>query len=308
MEDKALVGIGWFFFWREHGGEGGDAGFPWHRHPVNRTANPRGRPLGGPTSRMLTFLSGYSPSNGTSPSWALSIPTWLRRPAAKFPGAAAVSLATRGRRNCRRRRPLMHAMIAINILVEGGAVLTGIALAVVGEENGGGAGGDLRFLRNHCFLCLTNFLSGRGVPAGDVWNWRAVTSPGLLLPVVGGHGGAGAGNACARLPRAAVPDPRTAEFIHKSQEQMAGIPGLRIWYAVMAVAFAPFAEYLFRGCFSGRWTGVGRLARGDWKRGLFCDLSSSAFLVAGGSVGNRQRADFQKNRAARAGGNPAHGI
>ena len=42
--------------------------------------------------------------------------------------------------------------------------------------------------------------------------------------------------------------PYTAEIIQKSQEQMAGIPGLRVSYAIMAVGFAPFAEeYLFRG-------------------------------------------------------------
>jgi membrane protease YdiL (CAAX protease family) len=42
--------------------------------------------------------------------------------------------------------------------------------------------------------------------------------------------------------------PATAEMIRKSQEEMAKVPNLRISYAVMAVAFAPFAEeYLFRG-------------------------------------------------------------
>jgi membrane protease YdiL (CAAX protease family) len=42
--------------------------------------------------------------------------------------------------------------------------------------------------------------------------------------------------------------PVVDEIIRQSQEQMAKIPDLRISYAVMAVAFAPFAEeYLFRG-------------------------------------------------------------
>jgi len=42
--------------------------------------------------------------------------------------------------------------------------------------------------------------------------------------------------------------PVTAEIIRKSQEQMARIRNLRLWYAVMAVGLAPFAEeYLFRG-------------------------------------------------------------
>lgn len=42
--------------------------------------------------------------------------------------------------------------------------------------------------------------------------------------------------------------PATAEIIRKSQEEMSKIAGLRVSYAVMAVALAPFAEeYLFRG-------------------------------------------------------------
>jgi membrane protease YdiL (CAAX protease family) len=42
--------------------------------------------------------------------------------------------------------------------------------------------------------------------------------------------------------------PAVDEMIRQSQEQMAKMPDLRISYAVMAVAFAPFAEeYLFRG-------------------------------------------------------------
>jgi membrane protease YdiL (CAAX protease family) len=42
--------------------------------------------------------------------------------------------------------------------------------------------------------------------------------------------------------------PASAEIIRKSQEEMAKVSGLRASYAIMAVAFAPFAEeYLFRG-------------------------------------------------------------
>jgi membrane protease YdiL (CAAX protease family) len=42
--------------------------------------------------------------------------------------------------------------------------------------------------------------------------------------------------------------PSTAELIRKGQEQMASIPNLHLWYAIMAIGFAPFAEeYLFRG-------------------------------------------------------------
>jgi membrane protease YdiL (CAAX protease family) len=42
--------------------------------------------------------------------------------------------------------------------------------------------------------------------------------------------------------------PATDKIILRSQQQLATIPHLKIYYAVLAVAFAPFAEeYLFRG-------------------------------------------------------------
>ena len=42
--------------------------------------------------------------------------------------------------------------------------------------------------------------------------------------------------------------PSVAEAIQKSQREMARVQNLRVWSAIMAVGFAPFAEeYLFRG-------------------------------------------------------------
>jgi membrane protease YdiL (CAAX protease family) len=42
--------------------------------------------------------------------------------------------------------------------------------------------------------------------------------------------------------------PVIAEMLRKSEEQMSAIPDLKLWYAIMAVGIAPFAEeYLFRG-------------------------------------------------------------
>ena len=42
--------------------------------------------------------------------------------------------------------------------------------------------------------------------------------------------------------------PAFAEMIHASEEQMAKVPGLKLSYGLIAIAFAPFAEeYLFRG-------------------------------------------------------------
>jgi membrane protease YdiL (CAAX protease family) len=42
--------------------------------------------------------------------------------------------------------------------------------------------------------------------------------------------------------------PAFAEMIQASKEQMAKVPGLKLSYVIIAIAFAPFAEeYLFRG-------------------------------------------------------------
>ena len=149
---------------------------------------------------------------------------------------------------------LMHAMIAISILVEGGAVLTGIAIVAVGRENIAVAQAVMYGIcATIVSICLTNFLGNRGVSYKDVWCWReagAVSArkfllPSLLIGVVCGLAlGAFAHGYLAILAHF----PYTAGLIHQSQEQMAKIPGLRISYAIMAVGIAPFAEeYLFRG-------------------------------------------------------------
>lgn len=160
----------------------------------------------------------------------------------------------------------MHAMISISILVEGGAVVTGIIAAFAGREHLGVAQAISYGL---CAVIVSfgvaNFLSNRGVRAEDVWCWQEkknedrewqpwwramgfgdATLYSWLLA------GAGCGFVLGMIGRGYIAVlhliPMTAEMIRKAQEQMASVPDLRISYAVMAIAFAPFAEeYLFRG-------------------------------------------------------------
>jgi membrane protease YdiL (CAAX protease family) len=159
---------------------------------------------------------------------------------------------------------LMHAMIAISILVEGGAVVTGILAAILGSDNIAVA---QAMSYGICAVIVSigtsNFLSERGVAARDVWRWgealRSVEKPwwrgdgsaegkffsSLLL---GAAGGLILGLFATGYLAVLRYIPATAEIIRQSQEQMAKIPNLRISFAVIAVAFAPFAEeYLFRG-------------------------------------------------------------
>jgi membrane protease YdiL (CAAX protease family) len=159
---------------------------------------------------------------------------------------------------------LMNAMIAISILVEGGAVVTGI-LAVAGSGNIAVA---QAFGYGVCAIAvsvgMTKFLSERGVPPRKVWRWKAAAPQGesqtwwsgetsgkggFVLPLLAGAAGGLVLGLFAHLYVGILSHiPASQEIMRRSQEQMARIPNLRIAYAVMAVAFAPFAEeYLFRG-------------------------------------------------------------
>jgi hypothetical protein len=160
----------------------------------------------------------------------------------------------------------MHAMISISIFLEASALLSGILLAIAGRENlapvqafGYGIAAIV------ISLLVSNFLSERGVRPQQIWCWlaegeqieecepwrrrygladrRAATT--LLKGACGGI-------ALGLLARGYLillhHLPAADELIRKSQEQMASIPDLHLWYIVMAVGFAPFAEeYLFRG-------------------------------------------------------------
>jgi membrane protease YdiL (CAAX protease family) len=162
---------------------------------------------------------------------------------------------------------LMHAMIAISVLVEGGAVLTGVAMAIVGREN-------IAVTQTVIYGCcavlvsfgLARFLHTRGVTLRQVWCWPAATLGGpagrgrwwcgdgsrrgafLAALLLGVGGGLVLGLVARGYLAVLLQFPAAAEIIHRSQARLTEIPGLRMSYIIMAVGFAPFAEeYLFRG-------------------------------------------------------------
>jgi membrane protease YdiL (CAAX protease family) len=258
----ALVGIGWFFFARSMAEKtvtlvtvasqsGEQEKIPWGRRLAAQ--------LG-----MLTFAIGV-----LTQQWHIAIMGIVY----SYITAAAMW------QNFRARLPylydpwseklpppptLMHAMVSISILVELGAVFTGIVVAFAGSENIAVAQAiSYAICAVIVSIGVANFLSERGVSVKDVWYWQPSVSteskpeawwrrydfqksiPALLAGLAGGlllgllaHG------YLAVLQHI----PASAEIIRKSQEEMAKVSGLRASYAVMAIAFAPFAEeYLFRG-------------------------------------------------------------
>ncbi len=185
---------------------------------------------------------------------------------------------------------LMNAMIAISILVEGGAVLAGIVVVAVGRDN-------IAIARAIGYsICavivsfgVSRFLSNRGVRPNDVWCWQPDGNTGAqskswwrgdglrngkLIPslLAGVCGGLVLG-LFAHVYLAVLSHlPPTAEIIRRSQEQMAKIPNLHTSYAVTAILFAPFAEeYLFRGL-------LYRALDREWG-GLSAVVGSAAFFA-----------------------------
>lgn len=195
---------------------------------------------------------------------------------------------------------LMHAMIAISILVEGGAVVSGIFLGIAGREYLAVA---QAFSYAICSVAVSigasEFLNNRHVTPRDVWTWpeaaasEAETVDGkpdpwwrgvgpqnnrsprrtiALLLVAGAAGGVALGLFARGYLAVLWHIPEIAELFRKSQEQMASIPNLRISYFVMAVGFAPFAEeYLFRGL-------LFRALDREWG-GWYAVLGSAAFFA-----------------------------
>jgi membrane protease YdiL (CAAX protease family) len=160
---------------------------------------------------------------------------------------------------------LMHAMIAISILVDAGAVLTGMVSVVTGLD---GIAIAQAISYGICAvgvsIGMVSFLGDRGVALSDVLRWPATALPrgrweswwhgqserdklpwSLLL---GAAAGVALGVFAHGYEAVLQHIPAATEIIRKSQEQMASMRGVRVSLAVMAVGFAPFAEeYLFRG-------------------------------------------------------------
>lgn len=158
---------------------------------------------------------------------------------------------------------LMHAMVAISILVEVGAVLTGILSFGLGPENIVVAQAmSYGICATIVSILVANFLKDRGVSLRDVWSWQAgkdhqdaepwwsiFQKPTFVLMLLTGAGiGVALGLFAHGYLAVLQHFPAAAEIIRKGREQMANLPGARNSYAIVAVGFAPLAEeYLFRG-------------------------------------------------------------
>jgi len=158
---------------------------------------------------------------------------------------------------------LMHAMIAISILVEGTAVVTAIMLAAAGRDS---LAITQAFAYAVCAIAVAVgtqlFLTERDVFPKDIWSWRnsdldagawwrCVDSHNLKffgLIMVGAALGIVLGLFAHGYMFVMQLIPSIAELFQKSVDQMSKIPNLKVAYSVMAIGFAPFAEeYLFRG-------------------------------------------------------------
>jgi len=158
---------------------------------------------------------------------------------------------------------LMHAMVAISILVEAGAMLTGIFSAMFGHENIAIAQAvSYGICSVAVAIGMGHFLENRHVSNREIWRWpesavqarqpwwRNGSGKGKLVPLLllGAAGGLVLGLFAVGYLAVLSHIPVTAEILRKSREQIASIAYFRASYFVMAVGFAPFAEeYLFRG-------------------------------------------------------------
>jgi len=159
---------------------------------------------------------------------------------------------------------LMHSMIAVSALVEGGSVGTGLFILISGITNVGLAQ-SIAYGLCAAMVCLfvSSFLAGRGVGPGRVWYWYEPTKsrvsqedmPGrngtkqLLLGIaLGLVGGVVLGFLANGYLSLLLNLPVVGDTIRASQDAMAKNQRLIFWYGLTAVAFAPLAEeYLFRG-------------------------------------------------------------
>lgn len=165
---------------------------------------------------------------------------------------------------------LMHAMIAISVLAEGGAVLTGIFIIFIsstGDVASIALAQALAYgsLATIVWIVVSVMLAERGVMPKEVWCWRTQNTSDQIKAwwwsgdgtrgrrffmsiSVGAMGGLLLGLLALGYVALMSRFPTFSEMFRVAEEQMEKAPSLRLSYAVMAIGFAPFAEeYLFRG-------------------------------------------------------------
>jgi membrane protease YdiL (CAAX protease family) len=161
---------------------------------------------------------------------------------------------------------LMHAMVAISILIECASVLTGIVYGFTGKAGMAAAQAiGYAVCAVAVSIGVSEFLSGRGVSPSRIWCWRDEepaddnSESWIQRYIAANRGearwlfyGLGGGLLLALLAHvyltAVTLIPAAADIVHASEHQMQTVPGLRAAYAIIGIGFAPFAEeYLFRG-------------------------------------------------------------
>lgn len=160
---------------------------------------------------------------------------------------------------------LMHAMVAISILVECAAVITALVFGIGGQSSLGiGQALGYAICAVGVTIGVTQFLSVRGVSIDEIWCWEnneslrgsASNARRYLADNLSdarwlayGVGGGVALGLFAHFYLGVIQFiPTIADMVQSSQREMHSIPGLFKAYAVMAILFAPFAEeFLFRG-------------------------------------------------------------
>lgn len=258
----ALVGIGWFLFSRSMAQKSVTL--------VTITSS-SGEPEKIPTGRrwaaqlgMFTFAIGV-----VTQQWQLAIIGIVY----SFVTAAAMW------QNFRARLPylydpwseklpppptLMHAMISISILIEATAFLSIPLVLIAGKENAGIAMAmSYGIAAIVVSFFVSHFLRERNVRPYDIWCWlpaghtieeceswpRRYGLVNFAVPAaMGASGGIALGLFAHGYLAVLRHIPTISQIVLKSDQQMANNPDLHLWYSIMAIGFAPFAEeYLFRG-------------------------------------------------------------
>ena len=272
----ALVGVGWWFFARSMAEKSvtlvtavSSSGEP---QPI-----PRGRRAATQLG-MLTFAIGVATRQwhlavvGLVFSWITAAAMWqnfrARLPYLYDPWSEKLPPPP----------TLMHAMVAISLLIEGGAVLIACAVGFAPRQDLAAATAlAYAVSATVAFLGTSRFLSGRGVVANQVWTWMegppptprlektleeyvaeqhfsfaeryGLTGQGLLQALlIGLSMGVALGGFAHGYTAVLHHIPALKDMFRDTDQLFTRTPGLHFAYVVMAVGFAPFAEeYLFRG-------------------------------------------------------------
>ena len=147
---------------------------------------------------------------------------------------------------------LMHAMVAISAMLEVMSLVIGLLVLGTGPghlEAGRSIGYAVTALI--ACICMSNWLSERGVKSKSVWTWHR-PDPGLpSYPRMLGAGvliGLALAGLAALYIKALMHFPDLAAPIMEAEEHLLQHPYQRWWLGFTAVICAPLAEeYLFRG-------------------------------------------------------------